>query len=107
MKTLISSCAGYLSTFFFRSSKLTLQRQKYTDMIKQDIIDRIISDVSIEDVAKMKVYPLLRNKPRRNGHVAHSIKKRRHHSTLIRLRTVGDASVNVGQVEMSSACTVS
>lgn len=29
-----------------------MQRQKYTDMIKQDIIDRIISDVSIEDVAR-------------------------------------------------------
>lgn len=29
-----------------------MQRQKYTDMIKQEIIDRIISDVSIEDVAR-------------------------------------------------------
>ena len=29
-----------------------MHRQKYTDMIKQEIIDRIISDVPIQDVAK-------------------------------------------------------
>lgn len=69
-------------------------------MIKQENIDRIISDVSIRDVAIDEGITFSKERGGSSGHVAHSTKRTLLHFSLIQVPTHGSAMVDAIAVEM-------